>query len=126
MAVLARLELEWLDAGAELADFLAGRDADGAVVSFTGLARARGADGKLHVALVNLDPDNAMAVELALQGWKGTRVAGQLLTAPAMDTHNTFDAPDTLQPTAFDAASVANGRLTLTLPAKSLVVLSLD
>ena len=43
--MLARLELEWLDAGAELADFLAGRDADGAVVSFTGLARARGADG---------------------------------------------------------------------------------
>lgn len=43
--MLARLELDWLDAGAELADFLAGRDADGAVVSFTGLARGHGVDG---------------------------------------------------------------------------------
>jgi len=45
VAVVARLELDWLDAGGELANFLAGRDADGAVVSFTGLARARAADG---------------------------------------------------------------------------------
>ena len=78
------------------------------------------------MALVNLDPGNPMAVDIAVEGWKGTRVAGQLLTAPAMDTHNTFDAPDTLRPTAFDGASVADGRLTLTLPAKSLVVLSLE
>ena len=45
MAATARLELGRLDAGAELAAFLAGRDADGAVVSFTGLARGRGTDG---------------------------------------------------------------------------------
>ena len=87
---------------------------------------ARGTDGKLYVALVNLDPGNTMEVDIALQDWKGTRVAGQLLTAPAMDTHNTFDAPDTLRPVVFDGASVADGRLRLTLPEKSLVVLSLD
>lgn len=45
MAVEARLETGGLDAGAELAAFLSGRDADGAVVSFTGLARSRDADG---------------------------------------------------------------------------------
>ena len=45
MAVTARLELDQLDAGSELTAFLAGREVDGAVVSFTGLARARGADG---------------------------------------------------------------------------------
>lgn len=45
MAVEARLETGRLDAGAELAAFLTERDADGAVVSFTGLARGRGKDG---------------------------------------------------------------------------------
>jgi alpha-N-arabinofuranosidase len=87
---------------------------------------ARGTDGKLHLALVNLDPGNTMAVDLALDGWKGTRVAGQLLTAQAMDRHNTFDAPDALRPTTFDGASISEGRLKLTLPAKSLVVLALE
>jgi alpha-N-arabinofuranosidase len=88
---------------------------------------ARGTDGKLHIALVNLDPGNTMAVDLALDGgWKGTRVTGQLLTAPAMDTHNTFDSPDTLRPAVFNGASITEGRLKLTLPAKSLVVLALE
>ena len=86
---------------------------------------ALGTDGRLHVALVNLDPGNTMAVDLDLGGWRGTRVAGQVLTAAAMDAHNSFDAPDTLRPAAFDGASVNAGRLQLTLPAKSVVVLSL-
>ena len=77
------------------------------------------------MALVNLDPGNTMAVDLDLGGWRGTRVAGQVLTAAAMDAHNSFDAPDTLRPAAFDGASVNAGRLQLTLPAKSVVVLSL-
>lgn len=46
MAIEARLETGRLDAGVELAAFLTERDADGAVVSFTGLARGRGADGR--------------------------------------------------------------------------------
>lgn len=45
MAVVARLEEGRLDAAAELAGFLRGRTGDGAVVSFTGLARASAADG---------------------------------------------------------------------------------
>jgi alpha-N-arabinofuranosidase len=87
---------------------------------------ARGSDGKLHIALVNLDPDTAMDVSIALEGWSGRRVDGQLLTAPAIDAHNTFDAPHTVRPVAFDSAAVDNGTLSATLPAKSLVVLMLD
>lgn len=45
MGIVARLERDRLDAVAELSRFLAGRRADGAVVSFTGLARGSRADG---------------------------------------------------------------------------------
>ena len=41
---------------------------------------ARGADGTLHLALVNLDPRTPMDVSLALPGWHGQRVSGQVLT----------------------------------------------
>jgi alpha-N-arabinofuranosidase len=40
-----------------------------------------------------------------------------------MDAHNTFDNPDAVHPVAFDGATIVKGRLTLTLPAKSVVVL---
>lgn len=46
MAVFARLEQGVLDAPGELAAFLHGRSGDGAVVSFTGLARAASAAGE--------------------------------------------------------------------------------
>lgn len=87
---------------------------------------ALGTDGKLHVALVNLDPGKAMDVSVALDGWAGRRVVGQLLTADAIDAHNTFDVGDTVQPQAFDGARISDGRLSLPLPAKSLVVLTLE
>ncbi|RZJ41980.1 MAG: hypothetical protein EON87_15605, partial [Brevundimonas sp.] len=61
-----------------------------------------------------------------LAGDAARRVSGQVLTAEAMDAHNTFDAPSAIHPVAFTGARIANGRLTARLPAKSLVVLTLD
>src|SRR5690606_16023422 len=87
---------------------------------------ARGTDGKLYIALVNLDPGNAMDVSLSLPGSDASRVSGEVLTADAIDAHNTFDAPETVRPQAFDGARLADGKLSATLPAKSLVVLTLE
>jgi alpha-N-arabinofuranosidase len=57
---------------------------------------------------------------------KQSHVHGEILTAPAMDAHNTFDAPRAVHPTSFNGAGIANGTLSLTLPAKSVVVLRLE
>jgi alpha-L-arabinofuranosidase len=49
-----------------------------------------------------------------------------VLTAPAMQAHNTFEAPETVKPAPFDGATLATaGTLTVSLPAKSVVVLEL-
>ena len=50
---------------------------------------------------------------------------GQLLTAATMDAENRFDAPDRVRPQPFEAQA-RNGRLDLTLPAKSVLVLELQ
>jgi len=54
MAVTARLALNRLDVGAELAAFTQGRLEDGAVVSFTGLARGHDRQGEA-VEVLRLD-----------------------------------------------------------------------
>jgi alpha-N-arabinofuranosidase len=48
-----------------------------------------------------------------------------VLTAPAMNAHNTFAAQDAVQPTVFGGAAVKGDTLEVKLPAKSVVVLAL-
>jgi len=81
--------------------------------------------GQVHVALVNLDPNRAMPVSVALAGLQATQASGRIITGTAMDAHNSFDAPDTVVPQPFTGAQVAGGNLTLTVPAKSVLVLDL-
>jgi hypothetical protein len=51
---------------------------------------------------------------------------GRVLTAPAMNTHNTFAAPTAVQPAAFTGAKLSGQTLTVALPSKSVVVLELN
>jgi alpha-L-arabinofuranosidase len=83
----------------------------------------RGRDGAIHIGLTNVDPNRATTLTVKLDGIAGASVTGRVLTAAAMDAHNTFDAPDTVKPAAFAGATLANGVLTVAMPAKSIVML---
>ena len=85
------------------------------------VSAARGADGKLYLALVNVDPDRSARVTTSLGG----RATGRILTGPAIDTHNTFERPNTIQPAAYSARS-SGGRLVFDLPAKSIAVVAVE
>lgn len=50
------------------------------------------------------------------------REAGWILTADDMRAHNTFETPNVVAPKPFDGAHLAGDRLTIELPAMSLVV----
>ena len=86
---------------------------------------SRDSSGTIHVTLVNLDPEGARTVAGDIRGTSVSAVTGRILTASAMNAHNTFEDPDALQPAAFRGARLAGGRLTIELPAKSVVVLEL-
>ncbi len=86
---------------------------------------AQGKDGKLYLALVNVDPHKAQAVTVTLKGQKVSKAQGQLLTGAAMDSHNTFAKPDSIQPVPF-SASASQGKLQLQLPAKSVLVVQVQ
>jgi alpha-N-arabinofuranosidase len=90
------------------------------------LSAARTPGGTIAIALVNLDPKQVLPVTIALSGGDAlSQVTGTVLTAAAMDAHNTFEDPNAVHPAAFTAASVNGGTVTLTLPSKSIVVLDL-
>jgi alpha-N-arabinofuranosidase len=86
---------------------------------------AKAKDGSVYLALVNANPNKAETTQINLDGIQINSVSGQLLTADAMDTHNTFAKPEAIKPIAFSAQG-KNGKLSLDLPAKSILVVKVQ
>ena len=82
--------------------------------------------GVAHVALANADPNRDITVTTTITGLTASRVSGQILTGPKINSLNTFDQPNAVVPAAFNGAQLNGGQLTVTLPAKSVVMLDLN
>jgi len=98
---------------------------DGVTVPQVSASAAKTKSGAVVIGLTNLDPHKTAEVSAVLAGVKGSKITGEVLTAAAMDAHNTFDKPSTVHPVAFGGAKLAKGKLSLTLPPKSVVVLTI-
>jgi alpha-N-arabinofuranosidase len=86
---------------------------------------ARDAAGKLWLAVTNLDPRRPVSVEATLAGVTPTSAGGETLTAPRVDSVNSFETPDAVAPRPI-TANVESGRLALTLEPKSVTVVSIE
>lgn len=87
---------------------------------------SRDDEGKIHITLANLDPNQPRTITAELRGQDVSRVTGRILTAPEMNAHNTFEQPNTVRPEPFEGAQFASETLSINLPAKSIVVLELE
>ncbi len=89
------------------------------------VSASRDEQGRIHVSVVNLDPDRDASMTLALNGIMASSASARVLTADAMDAHNDFDAPQRLAPRELQGVSIRNGNVKLTIPAKSVTVVEL-
>ena len=89
------------------------------------ISAARGDDGRTWLSLVNADPHRTATLTVDFTGIAPRSAAGRLLTAEAMDAHNTFDRPDTVTPAAFEGR-IAGDTVVLELPAKSVAVVAVE
>ena len=87
---------------------------------------SRDASGKIHLSVVNLEPNRSAEVTTRLPGWKIRNARGEVLTGPLMNAMNTFEKPDAVSPAAFRAYRVADSQVTLDLPEKSIVMMELE
>ncbi len=87
------------------------------------VAAARDSNGEIVYSLTNRDPTRPVKVSTVIEGAKAKSVGGLVLTGAAMDSRNTFAHPDDVHPVSFNGATVSGGKLTVDLPAKSVVVL---
>jgi alpha-N-arabinofuranosidase len=98
---------------------------DQAIPAVTASA-SRDNGGKVHISLTNADPHHPINLSGVLDGLEATSVSGRLLTAPAIYSYNSFTAPNTVQPAVLEGAKIEGGKLSVTLPPKSVVVLEVQ
>jgi alpha-N-arabinofuranosidase len=86
---------------------------------------ARGTDGKLWLALTNIDPVRPVDFDVTLAGMRAARAVGHTLRAPKIDSVNTFEAPDTVRPAPV-AVAAKGGKLVVPLAPQSVTVVALE
>ncbi len=91
------------------------------VVPAISASASRADNGSVHVTMTNLSADRAVDVDVRLHGLNASVCDARVLTGDAMNSHNTFDAPDTVKPKAFDGISLTSGSATVSMPARSVV-----
>jgi alpha-N-arabinofuranosidase len=89
------------------------------------VSAARAMTGKVHIAFTNVDPNRAASVTTRIVGADAKSLTGRVLTANAMDAHNTVDRPETVKPAPFKVNRKGK-ELRVELPPKSVVVVAVD
>jgi len=87
---------------------------------------SRDQDGKLHLSIVNLDPNRSAEITTRVTGSTVRSITGEVLTAPLMNAMNTFEHPNAIRPTQFSSYKIQDSQVTLSIPPKSVVVLELQ
>jgi alpha-N-arabinofuranosidase len=82
---------------------------------------AKDASGALWLSFTNVDPNTPAEIVTTLNGITPRSASGETLTAAAVDSVNTFAAPDAVVPRPA-AVSLEGNRLSLTLAPKSVTV----
>ena len=87
---------------------------------------AKTATGAIVLSLTNVSLDKDQELDVNLDGYKAKQVTGRILTAKNVADYNDFEHPDKVAPIDFKGAKIKQNRLTVKLPAKSIVVLNIQ
>jgi alpha-L-arabinofuranosidase len=88
-------------------------------------ASASAKDGVVSITLCNLNPNQSESVELSVPGGEYSSASGQIITAKTMNAYNDFGKEELVHLSNFEVAKPKNGKLTLELPSKSVVLVQL-
>ena len=86
---------------------------------------AKTQDGSIVLAITNVSLDKAQTIDFAIDGFKAKSVSGRILTSKNAADFNDFQHPNVVAPQEFKDAKLKKDVLTVKMPAKSIVVLTI-
>jgi alpha-N-arabinofuranosidase len=99
---------------------------NGKTMNAVSVSASKDTSGKIHITLVNIDPNKAQTIETELRGATAKKVSGKVLTSAKINDYNSFDKPNTVSVKDFKTAKLSGGKLNISLPAKSVVMLEIE
>ena len=111
-----------LPADTETPDYAVGS----ARIAQVSASASRDRSGLIHLSIVNTDPNRSIRVACLVPGSNLQLVAGTILTAPAMQDRNTFEAPEAVKPAPFTDFDVRADTVSVNLPSKCVAVLEIS
>lgn len=79
----------------------------------------------VSITLCNLNPFDSELVEIAVTGDEFSSASGQIITSDKINDYNDFGSKETVYLNDFDVAKPKEGKLTIELPSKSVVLIQL-
>ena len=89
------------------------------------VSASRDKNGAVNVSFVNIDPNQSVEISCNLKDVKGKLASANIITAPKMDSYNTFDNPNQVVLKEFKSGSFKNGILKIKIPEKSVVTVQI-
>ena len=78
--------------------------------------------GLVHISVVNVDSQKTNTIEIPIAELGFKNATASILSSPKLQDYNSFDNPNKIQPTTFKGFEIKNGKLKLTIPPFSVVV----
>ncbi|MGE4587803.1 MAG: alpha-L-arabinofuranosidase C-terminal domain-containing protein, partial [Mangrovibacterium sp.] len=83
-------------------------------------------EGVVSITLCNLNPNKPEQLDLSVTGMNLSTASGQIVTAEKMNDFNDFGKEEKVSLKTFPVKNPKNGKLSLELPAKSVVLIRLE
>lgn len=100
-------------------------DANGREYPVVDATASRNAEGIINVTLTNTDLENDAEITVAIAADGKPEVAGEILTSRNIGDYNSFENSEVVKPVQFKDFKVKDGKITVKMPAKSIVSLSI-
>ena len=99
-------------------------DGNGRECPVVDVTASRSQNGSFNITLTNTDLDNDAEIVLDIPGIIIREAEGEILTSGKIQDYNDFDAPEKVQPEKFGNFKIKNGKITIKMPSKSIISLS--
>ncbi len=97
---------------------------DGQKLPAISSSASKDSTGTIHISLVNIDPTHAQKITLNIGTEKLSGTTGRILTSKKLQDYNSFADPEKIKPAIFKDFALDKNTITITLPATSVVVLT--
>lgn len=84
---------------------------------------SKGNDGTINITIVNIDPTNDISLDCDVIGLSAKTVTGTYISSEKFNDYNSFEHPEVVGIKELNGIKLSKGKINVTLPARSVVLL---